>query len=247
MSGRNQEACPSLILRAITRARYLLRLVRSLKAYLGCLVGVPAGRKVDGMDSVKENPQEGGRAESDTPVSTNEDTRPKMSTDVQGCPEVSTFEDNSALVEKRRRGRPPGAPNRSTVTAQAVEAASSPVEAIRVRQVADCEGLAGLAEKIRKMIARGEGMGRDGNAAAALGSLTRATQTLHQMEAEAYGLAGDGAGGRDKVIILPVPVGSMEEWQALASGLLGARAPEAAPPERSGAWRAVEPDPEPEQ
>ena len=124
--------------------------------------------------------------------------------------------------------------------------AGSPVQAIRVRQARDCAELAKLADKARRMIDRGEGVGRDGNVAAALGSLTRAVATIHELEREALGLAGDAAGGRDKVIILPVPVSSMEEWQAAAGRLLGGLAgPAPAEGHEPGRLRSVaEDDPE---
>lgn len=88
------------------------------------------------------------------------------------------------------------------------------------------------------------GAGRDGNRAAALGTLTRAVATLHELEREAFGL-GDGAAaaGRDKVLVLPVPVTSMDEWAAAALKLAGGAAPVRVETQQVGPRRALDDGP----
>ena len=142
--------------------------------------------------------------------------------------------DETAPV-KRGRGRPRGSPNKPKVAPEpgAVAApAPAPVKAspgdkVRRRQRADCRA---LADRVQALMAEPDcGAGRDGNRAAALGTLTRAVATLHELEREAFGLAGDTAAGRDKVLVLPVPVSSMDEWAKMALSLAGGAKP--APPQ----------------
>jgi hypothetical protein len=90
---------------------------------------------------------------------------------------------------------------------------------LRSRQRADCEALADQVQRLRSM--PDLGAGREGNQAAALGTLTRATAALHEMERAAYGLGMDAAQGRDRVILLPVPVDSMADWARQAAQVMG--------------------------
>lgn len=118
---------------------------------------------------------------------------------------------------------------------------ASPVQAVRDRQSDDCAKLAKLAQKVRRMVEVGEGIGRDGNAAAALGSLVRATASIHEMERAALGLGGDAAAGRDKVILLPVPVADMAQWAAMAAQAVGVQpAPMVEQGRRVGPYRAAD-------
>jgi hypothetical protein len=174
----------------------------------------------------------------------------------------TTVENNPAPGEnhpdvKKRRGRPPGSRNRPQVLTVGGAPAPAPVkatpgapavekptraEAIRRRQRKDCRELARRVAELQE--AADLGAGRDGNRAAALGTLVRATATLHELEQQAYGLAGDRAGGRDKVLVLPVPVTSMEEWAKTALALAGGQ--QAAPirEQAHGPRRVSEDDPE---
>ena len=93
------------------------------------------------------------------------------------------------------------------------------LDALRDRQRADCQALADQVERLRGL--DDLGAGREGNQAAALGTLTRATAALHEMERAAYGLGQDAAQGRDRVILLPVPVTSMDEWARQAAQVMG--------------------------
>ncbi len=98
-------------------------------------------------------------------------------------------------------------------------AAVTGLDALRDRQRADCEALAGEVARLRSL--PDLGAGREGNQAAALGTLTRATAALHDMERAAYGLGMDAAQGRDRVILLPVPVASRDEWARQAAAVMG--------------------------
>ncbi len=93
------------------------------------------------------------------------------------------------------------------------------LDQLRDRQRADCKALADQVERLRSL--DDLGAGREGNQAAALGTLTRATAALHEMERAAYGLGQDAAQGRDRVILLPVPVTSIDEWARQAAQVMG--------------------------
>jgi hypothetical protein len=101
------------------------------------------------------------------------------------------------------------------------------VDKLRDRQREDCAKLAEQVERLRSL--DDLGAGREGNQAAALGTLTRATAALHEMERAAYGLGMDAAQGRDRVILLPVPVTSMDEWARQAAQVMGLPAAAAEP------------------
>ena len=96
---------------------------------------------------------------------------------------------------------------------------ASDLDRLRERQRDDCAKLAQQVERLRGL--DDLGAGREGNQAAALGTLTRATAALHEMERAAYGLGQDAAQGRDRVILLPVPVTSMDEWARQAAAVMG--------------------------
>lgn len=93
------------------------------------------------------------------------------------------------------------------------------LDSLRERQREDCRQ---LAEHVARVLELPDlGAGREKNQAAALGSITRLVSTLHEMERAAYGLGMDAAQGRDRVIVLPVPVDSMADWARLAAGVMG--------------------------
>jgi hypothetical protein len=93
------------------------------------------------------------------------------------------------------------------------------LDQLRERQREDCAALAVEVARLRSL--PDLGAGREGNQAAALGTLTRATAALHEMERAAYGLGMDAAQGRDRVILLPVPVDSMDAWARQAAQVMG--------------------------
>ena len=136
---------------------------------------------------------------------------------------------------KKVRGRPrkastAEAPARLPVPEQSAPPAPgepSNVDKLRDRQREDCAKLAQQVERLRSL--DDLGAGREGNQAAALGTLTRATAALHEMERAAYGLGMDAAQGRDRVILLPVPVTSMDEWARQAAQVMGIPAGAPAP------------------
>ena len=105
---------------------------------------------------------------------------------------------------------------------QAAPGEPSDLDKLRDRQREDCAKLAQQVERLRSL--DDLGAGREGNQAAALGTLTRATAALHEMERAAYGLGMDAAQGRDRVIVLPVPVDSMEAWARQAAAVMGIHA-----------------------
>jgi hypothetical protein len=136
---------------------------------------------------------------------------------------------------KKMRGRPrkattpgePASPSPQEQSAPPAPVEPSPLDTLRDRQRADCEALAGEVARLRSL--PDLGAGREGNQAAALGTLTRATAALHEMERAAYGLGMDAAQGRDRVILLPVPVDSMEAWARQAAAVMGLPADAPAP------------------
>jgi hypothetical protein len=113
----------------------------------------------------------------------------------------------------------PPVPGQSDLPAAPDAAPAGELDALRDRQRRDCEALAGEVARLRSL--PDLGAGREGNQAAALGTLTRATAALHDMERSAYGLGMDAAQGRDRVILLPVPVESMADWARQAAQVMG--------------------------
>ena len=81
--------------------------------------------------------------------------------------------------------------------------------------------------------------------AAAVGTLARATATLHDLEAAAYDLGGGADGHKGGIILLPIPVDDMAQWAAMAAGALGLTPVQSNQDGSSGA-RRVYPDEEAE-
>ena len=153
--------------------------------------------------------------------------------------QLSATGDFSPVV-KKRRGRPPKQapaldldappagppapvpePSGPAVPARADAAPGLPADlgALRDRQREDCAKLAAQVKRLREL--DDLGAGREGNQAAALGTLTRATAALHEMERAAYGLGQDAAQGRDKVFFFPVPIDNMADWATAARQVFG--------------------------
>jgi hypothetical protein len=113
----------------------------------------------------------------------------------------------------------PPVPGQSDLRAAPGDSPAGELDTLRARQREDCAKLALQVERLRSLADLGAG--REGNQAAALGTLTRATAALHDMERSAYGLGMDAAQGRDRVILLPVPVESMADWARQAAQVMG--------------------------
>ena len=156
------------------------------------------------------------------------------------CKASLTSPGDFSPVVKKRRGRPPkqapaldlDAPPASPTdhvpepsgpalpaAADAAPGVAQALDQLRDRQRADCQALAGEVARLRSL--PDLGAGREGNQAAALGTLTRATAALHEMERAAYGLGQDAAQGRDKVFFFPVPIDNMADWATAARQVFG--------------------------
>lgn len=185
--------------------------------------------QAEGMAGMSEDRAEGGRAGQELATG-----------------EFSPPPGDFSPVVKKRRGRPPKSapapdldappagraspvqePSGPAVPARSDAAPGLPADlgALRDRQREDCAKLAAQVKRLREL--DDLGAGREGNQAAALGTLTRATAALHEMERAAYGLGQDAAQGRDRVILLPVPVDSMADWARQAAAVMGIPAGEA--------------------
>ena len=119
----------------------------------------------------------------------------------------------------------------------------SPLDLSKQRTAAQRRQLTDLrvaAREIRRLLACDDyGAGGKGSRAAALGTLVKALETLHAMEADRLGA---GSVRRLPVILIPVPCATMDDWQRAVGAGLAPPAPAVALPP---SYRAVDDD-EPE-
>lgn len=146
--------------------------------------------------------------------------------------------DVPARNSQQRRGR--GRPRKDGTPAQPRDLDAEARKRVAKRHRDDCRRLAQAIESVGKL--ENHGAGPSGSPAQAVGTLTRATRDLHDLERTAYGM-DKGSSGVRAVILLPVPADDMDSWAAAARTAL--RLPERVqddPTARRDGYREIEAD-----
>lgn len=142
-----------------------------------------------------------------------------------------------------KRGRKKGGKNRPKPPRSASEQLAEDRAAVILRQRSDCKR---LADAINACARQGDKGAGSSGLAAAVGQLSRATATLHDLETKAYGLQGDNR-GQVAVIMVPAQALTIQEWaqgvQAAGLQTIGGPSPDDPHARASGqAPRLIEPD-----
>ena len=108
----------------------------------------------------------------------------------------------------RAKGKP-GRPRLPSTAEQHKAALDKARDQVADRHRSDCKRLADAIKACHDM--PDYGAAAAGSPAAALGTLARATQTLHDLERQAFDFGKAGA-GKVAVFIMPAPIKSIEAW-----------------------------------